>query len=450
MYFYFYTIKKEDNMENILLIVTIIFFILLLIITISYIEKCGVKRRRRNRKINAEKICKGGKRIENITLKEKNSDNNFMSPDEVQSSFSGYEFFTSRLTEDDLSLTNRKNQPVVPFDNIGLKSIGPGPFVLKDGVTKIYIYNPSIDLDENGDIVCVNRLTGRIAAECKKIFDPSDFSSSDVIEKEISRFPKTFQPEISSVVYFKLNNPNDFKVLYTFPLQSLCHSKWTKHSPEAQGLEDPRLFTFQKELWVYSHFRGDINTNTNTNQMCAHIPVIFKVSEPNKLIKLTMDNMMAIEKNWMPFEYNGQLYFEYSITPHIIIHCDLKTGVCTKAYETDYKKAFFEKHFGGGAPPKLFLYNGHYFYLGFGHTRENEPKTTRKNFFYVFRADPPFDIILLGDEFDVLDPPKDIEFGSGLLIRNNKQVIISAGIEDCYGIIKDYDLETILKTLRRV
>lgn len=332
-------------------------------------------------------------------------------------------------------------------DNIKLKEIELGPFKVGKDV-KLYVYNPSIDFGKDGKLYCVSRLTGRHSSECNK----KDFKNSVVINRYINKFPDEYKNEISLIIYFPVDNPSNFKILHDFDTNNLCREKWIQHSPEAQGLEDPRLFTYKGEQWVYSHYRGKIA------EKCQHSPSIFKVSDPQNILTLYTDDMSSLEKNWMPFEYEGELYFEYNISPHTILKCDMTTGYCYKIYETDTVESDIMSinKLGGGSPSKLFTdtegiigIKGEKYFLGFAHTRLTDP-VIRKNFFYVFEAVEPFSICMIGSEIDVMDYKAEIEFGSGMVIKNNKKVIISCGISDCFGVLKEYDLVDLLKSLRKV
>lgn len=327
------------------------------------------------------------------------------------------------------------------------KKIDLGPFYVDNSGEKIFVYNPSIELDDNGSIIGVSRLTGRTFPECKTSFNKNEYKLNKKITNEIKKYPKEYRSEISSVIFWKLNDISNFKVLNSFSDIDLCDK--TKSLKSAlkgdlgQGIEDPRIFKFLDEFWVYGHFRG------NYEGKCIHSPVIFRINEPHKVIRLYVDNMREIEKNWMPFEYENELYFEYDINPHVILKCDIESGYCRVIYVSDKinNHPISSKHLGGGAPPKLFEMNGQKYFLGFAHTREVKP-VIRKNFFYVFRANPPFDIIMIGNEFDVLeDEGKDVEFGSGMLIKNNNTVIIACGISDCYSLLSEIPLNKIINSL---
>ena len=328
-----------------------------------------------------------------------------------------------------------------------LKKIGPKSFILNYGLTKIYVYNPSIEIDDDGDIICISRITGRTTDYCRKTQRPTNFTYNKLINDEINRFPKKLRNEISSMIVFKIKDPSKFTVINNFKISSICSNRWTE-TPEAQGIEDPRLFKYNNDLWIYAHYRGN-TIDFEVNGSCKHTPILFKLSEPDKIIKLNLDGMTKIDKNWMPFEYNNQLYFEYSISPHIILKCDINTGYCTKLYSTDYN-GDKTLEFGCGSPPQKIKVDEIEYFLGLGHIRINRPEAIRKNFFYLFTSEPPFKIIKKGNLFNIVDKSKKIEFGSGMIIRDNKIIIISAGIEDCFGVIKEYDLEQILKSLNNV
>jgi hypothetical protein len=58
---------------------------------------------------------------------------------------------------------------------------------------------------------------------------------------------------------------------------------------------------------------------------------------------------------------------------------------------------------------------------------------------------------MMGDEFDIMDDYQNIEFASGVLLsKDGKEVIISAGISDCYGVMVKIPLLHILRSMRNV
>ena len=104
--------------------------------------------------------------------------------------------------------------------------------------------------------------------------------------------------------------------------------------------------------------------------------------------------------------------------------CDINTGYCTKLYSTDYN-GDKTLEFGCGSPPQKIKVDEIEYFLGLGHIRINRPEAIRKNFFYLFTSEPPFKIIKKGNLFNIVDKSKKIEFGSGMIIRDNKKIIIA-------------------------
>jgi hypothetical protein len=166
----------------------------------------------------------------------------------------------------------------------------------------------------------------------------------------------------------------------------------------------------------------------------------------------------------MPFEYNNELYFEYSIEPHIILKAQIDInknplGYCDKIYKTENNKIYKNNNnknkieLGGGSPSVRIKLNGNFYYLGLCHTRGIIKKiTTRKNLFYIFRGEPPFDIIYFGKEIHLCNNINNIEFATGLIVENynnsdkidDYKVIVSYGIDDCCGYINEYKLNDII------
>jgi predicted GH43/DUF377 family glycosyl hydrolase len=114
---------------------------------------------------------------------------------------------------------------------------------------------------------------------------------------------------------------------------------------------DPRLFLYQERLFViYCHFR---------------LPSLLYIAEidPDSLNAvgparpLLLDDRRWQEKNWMPFEHEGELLAVYSIAPHVILQLDLSDReviACRRIHRSDWDVSHYHRHFGeprGGAPP---------------------------------------------------------------------------------------------------
>jgi len=328
-----------------------------------------------------------------------------------------------------------------------------GPYFLDDG-TRIYEYNPSIFQQKNGDYIYTSRLSGHCAKDreikCNTILKNQTYNKD--INDAFSLFPKKFINCYSHSIIRNLNT-NESQIV-PFNDKHLKDLK-TNNFLNYLGCEDPRLFYYNNICWSYFHYIGKDILN-GTNDVSKYI-TIAPLDNLDKFIYLYTDNMKRTEKNWMPFEYNNELYFEYSIQPHIILKAKLDknknpTGYCPKVYntKTNYPK---KRDFGGGAPSIKIKLNGKYYYLGIAHTRgKTSSITVRKNLFYIFRAEPPFDIIWIGPEINMLNITINIDFATGLIVKNENKsdniedytVIVSYGIEDCCGFVNEYKLSDIL------
>lgn len=327
-----------------------------------------------------------------------------------------------------------------------------GPYLLEDG-TKIYEYNPSIFKLKNGDIIYTSRLSGHSSIErkikCEVMLKKAIYDKD--INNAFSIFPKNIVNSCSHIFIRNITtNKNQIVPFNNKHLENLNFN-----NKNYLGCEDPRIFDFNNKCWIYFHYLGRDNLN-NKNKFSKYI-TIAPLDNLDNFIHLYTDKMKGAEKNWMPFEYENELYFEYSIQPHVILKAELDknkipTGYCPKVYNTNinYPK---KRDFGGGSPSIKIKLNGKYYFLGLTHTRgTSRTICVRKNLFYIFRAEPPFDILWFGPEFNMLNIPYNIEFGTGLIVKNEKQsdniedytVIVSYGIEDCCGFVNEYKLTDII------
>jgi predicted GH43/DUF377 family glycosyl hydrolase len=295
-----------------------------------------------------------------------------------------------------------------------------GPFSLTTH-EKFHVFNPSIIL-VNNKILVVARLSSNSHCQNTSL----KYTYSPLIEKSTNVFNPNYKFNSSLLIYFNLDTPFIYNVINNY------HSN--KNEDISLGMEDPRLFTFQNEPWIYFHYRGF------KNDTFIHLPAIFKMSEPQNIIYLYYEKMTQLEKNWMPFEFNNKLYFEYNIHPHIILECDISTGICTLIAITTFINPL-QKEIGGGAPSQLVTQKQ--CYLGIGHTRVD---SIRKNFFYTFNPISPFNITGMSEEINI-ESNNNIEFVSGLIVHNNT-IILSAGIQDCYSVIAKYDMDYIFNLIK--
>lgn len=263
-------------------------------------------------------------------------------------------------------------------------------------------------------------------------------------------------PSFSYVYYINLTDEGKVKNLNKIDLNYELFNNCVDPSYNiyASGIEDPRIFLFKNEEWSICNSLGlSQQQNPCVNAMC-----IFKISDPIlsfRILTIPLNiNPSQRQKNWSPFEYNGELYCEYSIDPHVILKIDIDTGLAEQKWETGSSNEIItsDTSLRGGAPP-LLIYNHkilkfpEIFYLGVGHTRTRET-SDYSHFFYMFESSPPFKILAKSDQFK-LDGNERIQFVTGLSLYND-MIYISYGVDDCYNRISRLyltDLVTLFKII---
>ncbi len=312
-----------------------------------------------------------------------------------------------------------------------------GPYYLQNTNIPIYCYNPSIFLDKNKNIIGVTRCSSVTVSECKKIENlQQKHNINNAVTLKFKQLNKKIHDSFSCILYFKLTDT--FQNLHIDIIDRFNNSNLCDISNA--GLEDPRIFYYNNEYYIYAHYRGNLKGN------CGHYPVIFSINNPNNIIRLYTDNMNVIEKNWMPFVYKNELYFIYSVFPHKILKYT-NTGYCQGVYTTNSSNFFYKNNkIGNGAPAQLINYNNKDYYITIAHINiTNSNALIRKNFIYIFEAKPPFNIVGMTKKFDIITESYiPIEFCSGFVIKNNS-IFLSFGVNDCFSAIQEYSLYDILE-----
>jgi len=166
------------------------------------------------------------------------------------------------------------------------------------------------------------------------------------------------------------------------------------------GYEDPRLFIWNNEVWVICYRRCK-----KLVKGFLHKIIIFKFNEPKKKFYLHFNKRNKIEKNWMPFDHNGDLYLIYSYSPFVILRANF-TG--KKIIYCDIVKVVDRKdgNIGLSSPPVT--YDDQHL-LCSAHVRgSTRGKPTRHNFFflldrYTLEPSPPTKVVsMLGKRIEFL------------------------------------------------
>ena len=226
-------------------------------------------------------------------------------------------------------------------------------------------------------------------------------------------------------------------------------------SPHA---EDPRIFSIAGKLYITysdsphvflpgSHHRRDIYVAELLQDDGR-----YSLATPIQLQHLTMYDHVRVQKNWVPFEWNNQLYMIYSAQPHEILYVNLETGVCIPIYKTLTATPWSYGVIRGGTPA-LFV-DGEY--LSFFHSSQeiSSPASDGKKLLhyfmgaYTFSAAPPFAVTkmsstpLIGENFYVnSEYHKRVVFPAGFIVSKH-DIYVVLGRDD-----KEIWMATINKEL---
>jgi hypothetical protein len=171
---------------------------------------------------------------------------------------------------------------------------------------------------------------------------------------------------------------------------------------------DPRFCVYGDRLLV--HFNSGMPTHgANDISVVELDPDGLHPRGPAR--RLALARRRTIEKNWMLFEHEANLYAVYGIAPHIVLRLNLgspgRTGPvdCSRVYEVTWDASAYARRYGelrGGTPP---VRHGNRYYTFFHSTypiqrlwrtlsrRVFGHPVARRTYvggFYGFTAAPPF------------------------------------------------------------
>ena len=206
---------------------------------------------------------------------------------------------------------------------------------------------------------------------------------------------------------------------------------WCKHmklysSFPKPDQEDCRLWVHKDRLWisycdvahVYPHWTCKI-------QVCRLTDDTLEVDQVIPIIKHGNNKKRdaGVEKNWIFFSHEDQLYCIYSTGDHHILKLNDKTGTIEAQWTND-SIWWPYGHIRGGTPPVRF--GDHY--LAFFHGSDYKAWLGRRYFLapYMFEAKPPFKITHFADKPMVYGSRHEPYCGAG-----SAQCVFPMGIEVC-------------------
>jgi len=139
---------------------------------------------------------------------------------------------------------------------------------------------------------------------------------------EVTRVVTTHHPQgIIQTRNFLLELDDDLSICRTTEVVEKVNRY--VHPSTYQGLEDPRIFLYQGELWFTATTWDTQVERVGRITLCR----LNSEYEVNFFLPLVGPNSKRIEKNWIPYENDG-LHLLYLYSPLLVYTPDLTTGIC--------------------------------------------------------------------------------------------------------------------------
>lgn len=200
-------------------------------------------------------------------------------------------------------------------------------------------------------------------------------------------------------------------------------------------IEDVRLVTHGDSILAFANGNGAW-------------PLLGTLEDDTLVLRTAVADFVAPQKNWMPFEYEGRIYLEHSIQPHVILNYDPESASCTEIHRTSLEGYPVPAILHGGAP--ALRLNDDYF-LGVGNSQHLYWFQERyyAAVFYLFEAKPPFRVVKATRPLRVQSRRERIHYISGLALgEDQRSLILSIGICDCDNRIVQVLVEDVLSQLQ--
>lgn len=227
------------------------------------------------------------------------------------------------------------------------------------------------------------------------------------------------------------------------------------------GFEDPRIITSPDNRTLYIVCNSHSNSNCYTEMHLIKIPVSemktafatkmkpkMLVVKPNQIVRLrekSQEVPTRDQKNWMPFFDGEDLMFVYSVNPHVVLKCDLSSGLCKKIAETENPNV--NPKLRGSSQARL--YNGKYIAVAHWRTSSHSYLTQA----YTFQAKFPYKVESISPTFVIKDEGTKalsmIQFVSGFEIKD-ETALIAYGERDCDSKLFTVSMESLLNSMEPV
>lgn len=214
------------------------------------------------------------------------------------------------------------------------------------------------------------------------------------------------------------------EVSYNLKIEKNCFIEdghLRKYDEVLHGVEDIRLFKWRSEIWMIGSALNQINATNHTTMLLCKL-------DGNKLTNHTLITSPCnskVEKNWMPWVIEENLYFIYRVEPLIIYQYVDGELLLVKKISINQSLSKFS---GSSC---VVAYNGKYFAVI--HEKLFDEKL--KKLYYdhkLIMFDECFNLIKFSKSFRF--ECAGVEFCAGLSIHDN-WIIFSYGVMDCKAVL---------------
>jgi hypothetical protein len=228
----------------------------------------------------------------------------------------------------------------------------------------------------------------------------------------------------------------EWQVAYFGALQA---SEGGRRVSEEQGLEDARLFSFRGETWMCATMGG--------HQKGAW-PCFGRLQRGRVDLMTPRLDVEPPQKNWMPFELDGHLYLEYTVSPRRILRYEPEAGTLT--FEEGAGEEWYPGIIHGGAPAVRFSEE---YFLGVANVQHLFWYQDRyyAALFYLFEARPPFRVRFATGSLRLNSGKQRVQYVTGMVFDEKKQkLMLSFGVNDFDNKIISVDVQRITRRLKEV
>ena len=225
------------------------------------------------------------------------------------------------------------------------------------------------------------------------------------------------------------------------------------------GLEDMRIARVRGDLWFTAFTRS-------VSELGNSLTVVGRIANPSQGTQAQVDDgqetlrveqMMlmevpdyeVMEKNWLPFNADGELNIVYSVGPNMVV---LRPNVYTGENETLHWQSspFYLNRFRGSAGPLKFHFNGVEGQLFVVHEvvyAEYAPGRTSRTYYHRFVfADDSWVVTHLSRPF--IFQVKGVEFCTGMVeSHEGGSLLVSVGIQDRQARIFEVAMDQVASML---